>query len=263
MAVKHKPVDVVTVGAGWTAAMLAAKLCPDGHEHGLARAGPGAVDVPAFRPRPRQPPLLGPLRPDGRPASARRGRGGPNPTSPALPMRQYGSFNPGMGLGGAAVHWSAQLWRYLETDFRYRSHVVERYGEQKIPAGCTVQDWGITYDELEPYYDAFEWDIGASGQAGNIHGQEDSRRKSVRVAALPRLPESAARRSRRTARTSPPPASRSACTRSRSRPGSSPARGPTRTGITAAAASTAGSAPASAARSTRRRARSTRTCRLR
>ena len=83
-----------------------------------------------------------------------------------------GASTPGMGLGGAAVHWSAQLWRYLETDFRYRSHVVERYGAQKIPPGCTVQDWGVTYDELEPYYDAFEWDIGASGQAGNIRGKK-------------------------------------------------------------------------------------------
>ena len=30
MAVKHAKVDVVTIGAGWTAAMLAAKLCPHG-----------------------------------------------------------------------------------------------------------------------------------------------------------------------------------------------------------------------------------------
>ena len=62
-------------------------------------------------------------------------------------MRQYGSFNPGEGLGGAMVHWSGQLWRFLPTDFRYRSHVIERYGEQKIPEGCTVQDWGVTYDD--------------------------------------------------------------------------------------------------------------------
>src|SRR5699024_8161239 len=35
----------------------------------------------------------------------------------------------------------------------------------------TIQDWPITYDELEPYYDAFEYDIGASGQAGNLNGE--------------------------------------------------------------------------------------------
>ena len=91
--------------------------------------------------------------------------------SPALPMRQYGTFNPGKGLGGAAIHWSAQLYRYLESDFRHRSHIVERYGAKKIPEGSTIQDWPITYDDLEPYYDAFEWDIGASGSAGNINGK--------------------------------------------------------------------------------------------
>ena len=45
---------------------------------------------------------------------------------------QYGSFHPGEGLGGSAAHWSAQLWRFLETDFKYRSHVIERYGQDKV-----------------------------------------------------------------------------------------------------------------------------------
>ena len=97
-------------------------------------------------------------------------------------MRQYGSFNPGEGLGGAAIHWSAQLWRFLEYDFRHRSHIVERYGAKKLPAGSTIQDWAIGYDELEPYYDAFEWDIGASGIAGNIRGEIHARRQPVRGA---------------------------------------------------------------------------------
>lgn len=35
----------------------------------------------------------------------------------------------------------------------------------------TIQDWPLTYEELEPYYDAVEYDIGASGQAGNLEGQ--------------------------------------------------------------------------------------------
>jgi gluconate 2-dehydrogenase alpha chain len=94
----------------------------------------------------------------------------PDPRSPALPMRQYGTFNPGKGLGGAAIHWSAQFYRYLESDFRHRSHIVERYGASKIPEGSTIQDWPIDYKDLEPYYDAFEWDIGVSGIPGNING---------------------------------------------------------------------------------------------
>ncbi len=35
----------------------------------------------------------------------------------------------------------------------------------------TIQDWGITYDELEPYYDKFEYMAGIAGKAGNLKGQ--------------------------------------------------------------------------------------------
>ena len=95
----------------------------------------------------------------------------PNPHAPALPMRQYGSFNPGQNLGGASVHWNAQNWRFLAYDFRYRSHHIERYGEDKLPADSNVQDWGITYEELEPFYDRYEYDVGISGQTGNLNGE--------------------------------------------------------------------------------------------
>ena len=36
----------------------------------------------------------------------------------------------------------------------------ERYGKNFIPADMTIQDWGITYAELEPYYDKFEYTAG-------------------------------------------------------------------------------------------------------
>ena len=35
----------------------------------------------------------------------------------------------------------------------------------------TIQDWGISYDELEPYYDRFEYTAAVSGIAGNIRGE--------------------------------------------------------------------------------------------
>ena len=35
----------------------------------------------------------------------------------------------------------------------------------------TIQDWGVTYDDLEPHYDAFEYLCGTSGTAGNLKGQ--------------------------------------------------------------------------------------------
>src|SRR5690625_6400763 len=74
----------------------------------------------------------------------------------ALPMRQYGSFLLGSGLGGAGVHWNGQTYRFLPYDFEIRSQTIDRYGKDKIPEDMRIQDWGITYDELEPYYDQFE-----------------------------------------------------------------------------------------------------------
>lgn len=95
----------------------------------------------------------------------------PRTAARALPMRLYGSFHPGAGLGGAGVHWAAQTWRFYPSDFRYRSHHVERYGEAAIPEGCTVEDWPLSYHDLEPYYDRFEYDVGISGRAGNVDGE--------------------------------------------------------------------------------------------
>jgi gluconate 2-dehydrogenase alpha chain len=95
----------------------------------------------------------------------------PRPDTRALPLRRYGSFHPGTGLGGAGVHWAAETWRFYPSDFRYRSHHVERYGGDAIPEGCTVQDWPLTYEDLEPYYDRWEYDVGISGRAGNLRGE--------------------------------------------------------------------------------------------
>ncbi|HEY8613062.1 MAG TPA: GMC family oxidoreductase, partial [Roseomonas sp.] len=88
----------------------------------------------------------------------------------ALPIRRWGSFLPGNGVGGAGVHWNGHTWRFLPSDFNMRSHYLERYGEGIFPENHMIQDWGITYDELEPYYDKFEHLCGIGGTAGNIKG---------------------------------------------------------------------------------------------
>lgn len=89
----------------------------------------------------------------------------------ALPMREYGSFLPGNGAGGAMVHWNGQSWRFLEPHFTYRSFLEERYGSDALPENLAVQDWGITYEEMEPYYDTYEKMYGIAGKAGNIQGE--------------------------------------------------------------------------------------------
>ena len=94
-----------------------------------------------------------------------------NPSQEALPMRRLGSFLPGEVVGGSGVHWSGHTWRWTDMEFKVRSFYEERYGKNFIPADMTIQDWGITYAELEPYYDKFEYTAAVSGKAGNIRGQ--------------------------------------------------------------------------------------------
>jgi gluconate 2-dehydrogenase alpha chain len=88
----------------------------------------------------------------------------------ALPMRRLGSFLPGAGVGSGSVHWNGQVWRFLPSDFVARSHNLARYGAGAVPADMTIQDYGVTYAELEPYYDRFEYLCGVSGKAGNLGG---------------------------------------------------------------------------------------------
>ncbi|MBE7202112.1 MAG: GMC family oxidoreductase [Parafilimonas terrae] len=88
----------------------------------------------------------------------------------ALPMREYGSFLLGTGTGGSGAHWAGLTWRYHPTDFRLRSHLAERYGAAAIPDDLWVRDWGVTYEELEPYFDRFEYVAGIAGRAGVLNG---------------------------------------------------------------------------------------------
>jgi gluconate 2-dehydrogenase alpha chain len=78
-------------------------------------------------------------------------------------------------VGGTTLHYWAQSWRLSPWDFRVVSETVRRYGSSRIPAGSTVEDWPFTYEELEPYYDRVEREIGVSGQAGNVRGDIDPR----------------------------------------------------------------------------------------
>src|SRR3984893_559294 len=90
----------------------------------------------------------------------------------ALPLRQAGAFLPGVGTGGAGEHWGAVCDRMAPDSFELLSKTVEKYGSKKLPEDHAIQDWGVTYDEIEPFYSRVEKLIGASGKAGNIHGKK-------------------------------------------------------------------------------------------
>lgn len=89
----------------------------------------------------------------------------------SLPVRWMEAFLPGEGMGGAANHWNGHTWRWAEYDPTLRSHYVGRYGKNAIPANVPLQDWGITYKEMEPHHDLFERLFGLAGKAGNINGK--------------------------------------------------------------------------------------------
>jgi gluconate 2-dehydrogenase alpha chain len=91
---------------------------------------------------------------------------------PSIPVRQYGSFLPGSGVGGAGEHWNGHSFRFLETQFVLATHLREKFGAEHLPENLAVQDWGVTYNDLEPYYWRGEQMLGVSGKAGNIRGQK-------------------------------------------------------------------------------------------
>jgi choline dehydrogenase-like flavoprotein len=62
-------------------------------------------------------------------------------------------------VGGGSVHFTANYWRFHESDFRERS----LYG---AVSGADLADWPISYADLEPYYTKAEYDLGISGLAG-------------------------------------------------------------------------------------------------
>jgi gluconate 2-dehydrogenase alpha chain len=92
-------------------------------------------------------------------------------TQQALPLRQFASFLPGIGVGGAGEHWGSESIRHSPDCFELYSNTVKKYGAKKLPPDHSIQDWGFTYAEIEPCYARAERIIGVSGKAGNIRGK--------------------------------------------------------------------------------------------
>ncbi|HTP82224.1 MAG TPA: GMC family oxidoreductase [Alphaproteobacteria bacterium] len=171
MTQKLPATDVVIIGLGWTGSILAEALTRAGLDVVAIERGPWRDTATDFPTTYAQDELRYHIRHDLflRPAQETmtfRNNAG----QAALPIRTWGSFMPPNGVGGGGVHWNAETWRFLPTDFQLRSHLSQRYGAKFLPADMTIQDWGVTYDDLEPHYDKFEYLCGTSGKAGNING---------------------------------------------------------------------------------------------
>jgi choline dehydrogenase-like flavoprotein len=82
---------------------------------------------------------------------------------------EHGYHNNAMTLGGGTRVFGAQAWRFLPDDFA----MATRYG---TPEHSSLQDWPIGYDDLEPYYERVEWDIGVAGDPDGHRGGGPRRR---------------------------------------------------------------------------------------
>jgi choline dehydrogenase-like flavoprotein len=70
-------------------------------------------------------------------------------------------------VGGGTRLYQGMAWRLTPVDFRLAS-------EFGVPAGSSLADWPLTYDDLEPFYARAEQEIGVCGD-GNAHRNQGPR----------------------------------------------------------------------------------------
>jgi choline dehydrogenase-like flavoprotein len=75
------------------------------------------------------------------------------------PAKLNKAIEYGRQVGGGSVHFTANYWRFHESDFHERS----RFGDVQ---GASLADWPISYQDLEPFYTKAEYELGISGLAG-------------------------------------------------------------------------------------------------
>jgi gluconate 2-dehydrogenase alpha chain len=167
-----KEVDVVVLGIGMVGSMVAKELAAAGYKVVGLERGEARFTVPEFQ----SPAIHDELRFAVRKALMQDNTREPvtfrnHASQVALPIRRWESFLPGTGLGGSMVHWNGQTYRFQANDFQLATRTRERYGKSFLDPDLTIQDWGVTYEDLEPHFDRFEYLLGTSGKAGNIKGQ--------------------------------------------------------------------------------------------
>ncbi len=192
MATKLKQRTVVIVGGGLTAGLVSRQLTAQGIdvlvlERGGNPAGSAAEKLPNQRDELRWDVRQGLIQDWAvQTYSLRHTR-----RDESLPVRRMEAFLPGEGLGGAANHWNGITWRWAEYDPVLRSRLESRYGKTAVAANMPIQDWGVTYAEMEPYHHLFEKLFGISAR------RETSRDRSSRAAIRSRRPGGTSTRRRR------------------------------------------------------------------
>ena len=164
-------VDAVMVGGGWTGSVIGKELAAAGQRVVVLERGQPRWTSPDFQAPGVRDELKYVRRHELHQNTATETYTFRNRADEvALPMRRWQFASPGNHLGGAGVHWSGVYYRWDPVEFKLRSHYTKRYGAGIFGDDITAQDWPLTYDELEPYFDRFDRLVGASGYAGNLKG---------------------------------------------------------------------------------------------
>ncbi len=152
--------DVVVVGAGVAGGIVAAKLAEAGRRVLLLERGKHhekLSDVSRDHLRNHRLSLYGVNTDsdmDGKPRVHVDQQGTIQVVKPFEPNYHLNA----MTLGGGALVYGMQSWRFLPDDFR----MATKYG---VPEGSSLADWPISYEDLAPYYEQAEWEIGVAGDA--------------------------------------------------------------------------------------------------
>ncbi|MDA0798248.1 MAG: GMC family oxidoreductase [Chloroflexi bacterium] len=157
-----KAVDVVIVGIGAVGGIMAKQLASAGLEVVGLERGPMAefedyaskdtirsITRRNFDERVRHEPI-----------SVRQREGAPS-------AKRFTS-TPVNAVGGGLAIWTGSATRFMPDDFRVDSNEMQAGVADKARADLTgyeIRDWPISYDDLEPYYERFEWEMGVSGDA--------------------------------------------------------------------------------------------------
>ncbi len=172
------PVDAVVVGAGAGGGVIAKELACSGMRVVLLERGRWVTawdDAKDDLRNQRTSALGAPFGPDDarnpRVAVDRAGR-----ELVVLPSEGAYSNNAAC-VGSGTVSYGAMAWRYMAQDFRMKS----LYG---CPVGSTLDDWPISYDDLEPFYEKAEWEMGVSGDVAPDPFKAP-RRRSLPMPPLP------------------------------------------------------------------------------
>jgi len=157
---KSYETDILIVGSGITAALMAARLAETTTRRITVVEAGGATTPFAERGRARE-----------RWMAYRESPWKRDHLDDQNALGETWGYSPSMNVGGLAMHWGGVSPRYSPEDFRLRS----QFG--------VGDDWPLTYEELDPFYQEAEERMGVAGEQGPAG--LDPRGKPYPLAPLP------------------------------------------------------------------------------